>query len=234
MAGGVTGVEALIRWDRPGLGIQAPALFIPIAEETDLINQVGAWVLATACRQLRAWLDAGRTPPQLAINLSARQLRQPTLLGDVAAVLRQTGIPPGLLEFEITESMAMENPQKATLLLRELRAMGIVLAIDDFGTGYSSLSCLKRLPLDYLKIDRSFVADITRDASDLAICRGTIALAHNLGLKVIAEGVETAAQFELLRQNDCDEVQGFHFARPLPLAELEDFLRCHPLHLPDR
>ncbi|MDO8930878.1 MAG: EAL domain-containing protein, partial [Rhodocyclaceae bacterium] len=230
MAGRVIGVEALIRWERPGRGIQLPGAFIAVAEETDLINRIGEWVLAAACRQIRAWLDAGRPALQLAINISARQLRQVSLLGRVAEVLKEYAIPPGVLEFEITESVAMENPQKASVLLGELRSMGIGLAIDDFGTGYSSLAYLKRLPLDYLKIDRSFIADITENANDLAIARGTIALAHSLGLKVIAEGVETAEQLELLRLNHCDEVQGFYFARPLPLAELEEFLGRHPLH----
>ncbi|CAG0984654.1 partial putative signaling protein, partial [Rhodocyclaceae bacterium] len=228
MDGRITGVEALIRWNRPQRGLQSPGVFIPIAEETDLINRIGDWVLATVCRQIRAWLDAGLRPPHVAVNLSARQLRQPSLLGHVSHVLAATGVPAELLEIEITESMAMENPHKAALLLQEFKAMGIALAIDDFGTGYSSLSYLKRLPLDYLKIDRSFVADITVDPNDLAIAKGTIALAHSLGLKVIAEGVETDGQLELLRAHGCDEVQGYLFARPLPVAELETFLLKHP------
>ena len=228
MDGRVTGAEALIRWNRPGKGLQPPSVFIPIAEETDLINRIGDWVLATVCRQIRSWLDAGLRPPHIAVNLSARQLRQPSLLGHVSAVLAATGVPAELLEIEITESMAMENPHKAALLLQEFKGMGIALAMDDFGTGYSSLAYLKRLPLDYLKIDRSFVADITVDANDLAIAKGTIALAHSLGLKVIAEGVETEGQLDLLRSHGCDEVQGYLYARPLPPAELETFLLKYP------
>ncbi len=222
--GRVTGVEALIRWNRPGHGLQLPDRFIPIAEESELIVLIGEWVLAGVVRQLREWLDAGLSAPSVAINLSARQLRLTSLPEQIAAAMRGADLPAALLEFEVTESMAMENPERASLLLGQLRNMGIRLAIDDFGTGYSSLSYLKRLPFDYLKIDRSFVAEITHDNNDLAIVRGTIALAHSLGLTVVAEGVETTAQLALLTGADCDEFQGFHFARPLPADELVAFL----------
>jgi diguanylate cyclase (GGDEF)-like protein/PAS domain S-box-containing protein len=224
----VTGVEALIRWNRPGHGLQLPGRFIPIAEESDLIILIGEWVLAAVAAQLQAWRKAGVAVPSVAINLSARQLRLANLPGQVAAVLQASGLPATLLEFEVTETMAMENPEKASRLLGELRDMGIALAIDDFGTGYSSLAYLKRLPFDHLKIDRSFVAGITHDQNDVAIVRGTIALAHSLGLTVVAEGVETAEQLALLRIADCDEFQGFHFSRPLPADELEVFLGKHP------
>ena len=224
MHGKITGVEALVRWQRPEGDLRSPAAFIPVAEETDLINHIGEWVLLAACRQIRQWLDAGRAPIRVAVNLSARQLRQADLPTRVSAVLAATGIPPSLLKFEITESMAMDNPDRAITLLHGLKTLGVSLAIDDFGTGYSSLAYLKRLPIDYLKIDRSFVDDIVIDPNDQAIARGTIALAHSLGLKVIAEGVEDAEQLEVLRQNHCDEVQGFYFARPLTVTDLERFL----------
>jgi diguanylate cyclase (GGDEF)-like protein/PAS domain S-box-containing protein len=225
--GRVTGVEALIRWNRPGHGLQPPGRFIPIAEESDLIILIGEWVLATAAAQLVAWQKAGIEMPSVAINLSARQLRLAGLPGQIAAVLQDSRLPAALLEFEVTETMAMENPERASRLLGELRDMGIALAIDDFGTGYSSLAYLKRLPFDHLKIDRSFVAGIAHDQNDVAIVRGTIALAHSLGLTVVAEGVETAEQLALLKSADCDEFQGFHFSRPLPADELEVFLGKH-------
>lgn len=225
--GRVTGVEALIRWNRPGHGLQPPGRFIPIAEESDLIILIGEWVLATAAAQLVAWQKAGIEMPSVAINLSARQLRLAGLPGQIAAVLQDSRLPAALLEFEVTETMAMENPERASRLLGELRDMGIALAIDDFGTGYSSLAYLKRLPFDHLKIDRSFVAGIAHDPNDVAIVRGTIALAHSLGLAVVAEGVETAEQLALLKSAECDEFQGFHFSRPLPADELEVFLGKH-------
>jgi diguanylate cyclase (GGDEF)-like protein len=226
-SGEITGVEALIRWNRPEHGLQLPDGFIPIAEESDLIIQIGDWVLATVIRQLRTWLDAGIPAPAVAINLSARQLRLANLPEQIGAVMRKNAIPAHLLEFEVTESLAMENPERASLVLRELRRMGISLAIDDFGTGYSSLSYIKQLPFNRLKIDRSFVTEIVADPSDLAIVRGTIALAHSLGLKVVAEGAEDAEQFALLKSAGCDEFQGFYFSAPLPFDKLEVFLGIH-------
>lgn len=223
--GGITGIEALIRWNRPGYGLQLPGDFIAIAEESDLIIRLGDWVLTTATRQLRAWLDAGRSPPPVAVNLSVRQLRLTDLPMKIANAVDAAALPTHLLEFELTESMAMENPERAAKLLGELRGMGSRLAIDDFGTGHSSLSYLKSLPFDYLKIDRSFVAGIAHDLSDFAIVRGTIALAHSLGLSVVAEGVETLEQHTLLKSVGCDEFQGFYLSRPLPLNELEAFLK---------
>jgi diguanylate cyclase (GGDEF)-like protein/PAS domain S-box-containing protein len=223
--GQVTGVEALIRWKRPGHGLLLPGQFIPVAEENDLILLIGDWVLNAVARQRRVWLDAGLSIPPVGINLSVRQLRQLTLPGRIAEVMNATGLPPYLLEFEVTESMAMDDPEKATLLLRELRVMGVSLAIDDFGTGHSSLSYLKSLPVDYLKIDRSFVAGITHDSGDLAIVRGTIAMAQSFGLTVVAEGVETAEQLALLMSAECDEFQGFYFSRPLPVDEFEAFMK---------
>ncbi|MDP1734322.1 MAG: EAL domain-containing protein [Sulfuritalea sp.] len=225
--GRMTGVEALIRWNRPDHGLQLPERFIPIAGESDLIVLIGDWVLAAVIRQLRAWQEAGIPAPSVAINLSARQLRQASLPQHVAAALEEAGLPARLLGFEVTESTAMENPERSALLLRGLCSMGISLAIDDFGSGHSSLSALKQLQFDYLKIDRAFFAEITHDSNDMAIVRGTIALAHSLGIKVVAEGVETAEQLSLLRSADCDEFQGFHFSRPLPSDELESFIKNH-------
>ncbi len=225
--GRITGIEALIRWNRPDQGLQLPGSFIPIAAESDLIVRIGDWVLATVASQLRKWLDVGIPVPAVAINLSARQLRLPGFPQQIADLMRENAVPAGLLELEVTESMAMENPERASAVLKELRHMGISLAIDDFGTGYSSLSYIKQLPFNRLKIDRSFIAGIALNPGDFAIVRGTIALAHSLGLKVVAEGTETAEQFALLKSADCDEFQGFHFSAPLPADELEAFLDIH-------
>ncbi len=211
----VIGVEALLRWEPPNEEMIAPDRFIAIAEETGLIVPIGAWVLKEACRQLRAWLDAGVPPLRMAVNLSARQLRNADLLATVSEALADSGIPPHLLELEITESAIMEKPEEAIKVLQALKQRGIKLAVDDFGTGYSSLAYLKLFPIDHLKIDRSFVRDIERDPDDAAIAISTIALAHSLGLKVVAEGVETRDQLLLLQRNGCDEVQGFLFSRPL-------------------
>ena len=221
-----TGVEALIRWHHPTDGMISPIRFIPIAEETGLIVEIGEWVLRNACREMRKWLDAGLKPIRIAVNVSARQLRRRDFCEVVAGVLAESGLPPELLELEITESSVMENPEEAIDILQRVGRMGVTLAIDDFGTGYSSLAYLKLFPIDHLKIDRSFVADIEIDLNDRAIAFGTIALAHSLGLNVIAEGVETEDQLELLRTNGCDEVQGYLFSKPLNSAAAYAFLRA--------
>jgi EAL domain-containing protein (putative c-di-GMP-specific phosphodiesterase class I) len=221
-----TGVEALLRWHTDEDGFISPARFIPIAEETGLIVGIGTWVLREACRQMRAWLDAGLAPVRVAVNLSARQLKQRDFPETVAQALADSGLPAHLLELEITESAVMEQPREAIQLLTELRGMGVTLAIDDFGTGYSSLAYLKLFPIDHLKIDRSFVADIEHDLNDRSIAFGTIALAHSLGLNVIAEGVETEDQLELLSCNGCDEIQGYLFSKPLPADQALDFLKA--------
>ena len=223
-----TGVEALARWHHPTEGMISPARFIPVAEETGLIVDIGEWVLNNACREMKRWIDAGLRPMRIAVNVSARQLRRRDFCETVANALTTSGLPPELLELEITESSVMESPQEAIRILESLGRMGVTLAIDDFGTGYSSLAYLKLFPIDHLKIDRSFVADIETDLNDRAIAFGTIALAHSLGLKVIAEGVETEDQLELLRANGCDEVQGFLFSKPLNSAAAFAYLhaRC--------
>mgnify|MGYP001111686348 CR=1 FL=1 len=234
MTGRLTGLEALLRWQLEGEAPLGPAQFIAIAEESGLIDEIGDWVIVTVCRQLRAWIDQGLDAPCVAINLSTRQLRQPDLAVKVGRMLVESGLSPDMMEFEVTETAAMENPQTAARRLDELGAMGLTMSVDDFGTGYSTLSRLRSLPLDALKIDRSFVRDIASDANDLAIARGTIALAHSLGLRVVAEGVETMAQWQLLRGLGCDEVQGYLIACPAPAEELAGILALGSIQLAAR
>lgn len=219
------GVEALLRWSTPEDGMIGPNEFIPVAEETGLVIGIGNWVLREACQQLQAWRQAGLPDLTVAVNVSARQLLQRGFLDAVESALKDSGLPPALLELEITESVLMNDPKEAIATLDQLRDMGVSLAIDDFGTGFSSLSYLKLLPIHQLKIDRSFVADLEYDLNDRAIAFGTIALAHSLGLKVVAEGVETEDQLELLRVNGCDNVQGYLFSRPLNANAAFDFLK---------
>jgi len=226
--GRVVGVEALIRWQHPRRGLVPPDMFIPIAEDTGLILPIGDFVLKTACRQLAAWLSEGLPPFRMAVNLSARQFKQSNLPTMLTEILAETGIDPHMLELEITESSAMDNPETAILHLRRLREMGVKLAIDDFGTGYSSLSYLKLFPVNRLKIDRSFVKDIASGSDDAEIAAATIALAHTLGKEVVAEGVETNAQLKFLRYQQCDIVQGYFFSHPLSAEAIVDYLWEHP------
>lgn len=222
VTGSIVGVEALLRWEPPGQPVVFPEDFIPIAEETGLIMPIGEWVLRTACAQNKAWQTLGRFPKmKVAVNLSARQFKQQDIVKMVSRVLSQTGCAASSLELEITESIIMENPEAAVQTLQNLSDMGVHLSIDDFGTGYSSLSYLKRFPINSLKIDRSFVRDITIDADDAAIAKAVIALAHSLKLQVIAEGVETAEQMAFLREQRCDQVQGYYLSRPLTVDALE-------------
>ena len=223
--GRCVGIEALARWHHPVLGEISPLKFIPIAEESGLIEALGSWVLEEACRQLSAWRADGIKSLRMAVNLSAQQLRSPGLVQSVDAVLKRHGLKGSDLELEITESVAMENPERAIDQLQALRDLGIQLAIDDFGTGYSSLAYLKRLPIQMLKLDRTFVRDIETDPSDAEISAATLALAHNLGLKVTAEGVETEAQRDYLIQHQCDFMQGYLFSKPLPVEEALSYLR---------
>jgi len=215
----IVGAEALIRWMHSSEGVIPPAEFIPLAEELGLIIPIGDWVLRTACTQMKAWHDAGLPKINIAVNLSARQFRQPNLVEVIAQALRDSGLEPGYLELEITESMMMDNVEQAALTLGKLKATGIKLSIDDFGTGYSSLSYLKRLPIDVLKIDRTFVSDITGDADGAPIVRSIITLAHSLKLKVIAEGVENGEQLAYLRAHRCDVMQGYYFSKPLSVVD---------------
>jgi EAL domain-containing protein (putative c-di-GMP-specific phosphodiesterase class I) len=197
----------------------SPLTFIPVAEEIGLIESIGRWVLEEACRQLAEWKSAGHGPIRMAVNLSAHQLSSPHLLDTVRDCLDRYHLVAGELELEITESVAMENPEHAIDLLRALNALGVQLAIDDFGTGYSSLAYLKNLPIQTLKLDRAFVRDIETDANDAAISTATLALARSLGLKVVAEGVETQAQRDFLLANGCDLLQGYLFGKPEPAAD---------------
>jgi diguanylate cyclase (GGDEF)-like protein len=220
----IVGMESLLRWHHPELGLVQPAEFIPLAEDTGMIVPIGEWVLHTACGQSKSWQEAGFAPLSLAVNLSARQFQQQNLAEVVVRILKETGLNAHDLELELTESSIMKNAESAVRTLGELKAMGVKIAIDDFGTGYSSLGYLKRLPIDTLKIDRSFVCDVTTDPDDAALVMAIITLAHNLRLKVIAEGVETEEQLRFLHLLRCDEWQGYLFSRPLPVEAFEDLL----------
>jgi diguanylate cyclase (GGDEF)-like protein/PAS domain S-box-containing protein len=219
-SGDIIGVEALLRWERKDEGMMLPGKFIPLLEETSLIIPVGEWVLRQACRDHQAWVGMGHKPTPVAVNLSARQFRDRGLVEMVRRVLDETGIAPEMIEVEITESCVMEDPEETLKILQSFHEMGLHIAIDDFGTGYSSLSYLKRFPLDVLKIDRSFVADIPEDEDDAAIIDTIIAMGHRLKLSVIAEGVETEDQAEFLREHGCDNVQGYFYDRPMPSEDL--------------
>jgi EAL domain-containing protein (putative c-di-GMP-specific phosphodiesterase class I) len=223
--GKVTGVEALLRWERPGHGLVPPAEFVPLLEDTGLIVQVGEWVIAEACRQVETWRKAGRAPVSIAINISARQFATRNLGEVIKRVLDAHNADPHYIELELTESLLMVNTEEAVRTLEYLKSLGLRLSIDDFGTGYSSLAYLKRFPIDALKIDRSFIDQITTDVGDATITRAVIGMAHNLGLKVVAEGVETEDQLAFLSANGCDEAQGYYFARPQTGAQMATWLR---------
>jgi PAS domain S-box-containing protein/diguanylate cyclase (GGDEF)-like protein len=223
-SGRIVGAEALLRWHHPQQGVIPPAVFIPLAEETGLILPIGDWVLSTACAQQRAWRDAGLPLVPVAVNLSAHQFDD-RIVATVGRVLAECGIEPQLLELELTETASMADAGKSCALLAQLKQMGIRLAIDDFGTGFSSLNYLKRFPVDKLKLDRTFVADLLHDEDDVAISRAVIAMAHGLRLTVVAEGVESAGQLAVLREHGCDLMQGYYFSRPVPAAEYGRMLR---------
>jgi diguanylate cyclase (GGDEF)-like protein len=222
--GRIVGAEALLRWQHPELGLVPPGQFIPLAEETGLILPIGEWVLATACRQSREWLDAGHPALPISVNMSAANFRAGNLPELVERALAANSLVPDHLELEVTESLLMHHVDEAIHLLRRLKAAGVRLSIDDFGTGYSSLSYLKRFPLDVLKIDRSFVIDVATNAGDRAITSAIIALAHSLGLGVVAEGVETRVQAELLQSLGCHVMQGYLYSKPVPAAQFEALL----------
>jgi len=217
--GRIVGCEALLRWNHPELGAVPPATFIPIAEDSGLIVPIGDWVLRAACGQARSWLDAGLPPLSVAVNISARQFLQQDVVGWVVRTLGETGLPADQLELELTETLIAQDMEKVTSTLTELRELGVRIAIDDFGTGYSNLGYLTRFHVDSLKIDRSFVSGMLDERGDDAIVRAAISLAHNLGLRVVAEGVETERHSDLLREYDCDEMQGYYFSPPVPPAD---------------
>jgi len=224
----IIGVEALIRWQHPTKGLMGALDIIPIAEESGLIVEIGEWVLRRACEQAREWREAGLPPLRIAVNVSTRQMHQERLIAVIKQIFHDTDMPPGQLEIEITES-TLQSEEACLATLQELKSLGVTLAIDDFGTGYSCLSSLKNLPIHRVKIDRAFVRDMPQDLNDVAIAEAIIAMAHRLHLQVIAEGVETVAQEELLRSRGCDEVQGYLYAKPLPAAELIAMLSQHAL-----
>ncbi|MFC1837544.1 EAL domain-containing protein [Thermodesulfobacteriota bacterium] len=217
------GMEALLRWKHPEKGMIAPGDFIPLAEETGLIDPIGEWVLRAACTQNKLWQDAGYPPVMVSVNMSGRQFNKKSVTDDIANILEETGLKPEFLGLEITESVIMQDVKSTISKLRQLQDMGISLSIDDFGTGHSSLSYLKLFPIDNLKIDRSFVFNITSDSTDAAIAASVILLAHSMNLKVVAEGVETREQLEVLRQQGCDHVQGFLFSKPIAADEFVPF-----------
>jgi EAL domain-containing protein (putative c-di-GMP-specific phosphodiesterase class I) len=223
--GSVVGMEALLRWQHPSKGLVSPDEFIPLAEDTGLIVPIGRWVIEEACAQNKAWQRAGMPHLRVAINISAVQFKQKDLLDTIKYALETSGLSPEFLEVEVTETVVMQNASQAIVTLEKLSEMGIHVSIDDFGTGYSSLSYLKRFPIDKLKIDRSFIREISSDRDDAAIVRATIALAHNLRLRVIAEGVETEDQLQFLRALGCDEYQGYYKSKPLPANEFARQMR---------
>ena len=229
--GGITGVEALLRWENPELGTVTPTQFIPVAEETGLIVPIGRWALETACKQNAAWQARGLPPIRMAVNLSLAQLVDDFLIDDIKNALKFSGLSPDHLELEITESMIMHNPVRMIPVLSSIKALGVHLAIDDFGTGYSSLAQIKNFPLDTLKVDRSFIRNIPRDKENMAITRAILAMGKTLSLTVVAEGVETEEQINFLRQFSCDEMQGFYFSKPVTPDSFAEFMGRH-MHIP--
>jgi diguanylate cyclase (GGDEF)-like protein/PAS domain S-box-containing protein len=223
----ITGVEALLRWHNPEMGSVTPTRFIPVAEETGLIVPIGRWVLKTACAQNVAWQNQGLPEVCIAVNLSIRQLMDDHLVKDIRDILKETGLAPNLLELEITESMLMQNPERMIRILTEIKNLGVHLAIDDFGTGYSSLAQIRRFPIDTLKVDRSFIHDLSKDPEDRAITEAIIAMGKTLSLTVVAEGVETVEQEAFLRERACDQMQGYYFSKPIAPDQFADLLANH-------
>jgi EAL domain-containing protein (putative c-di-GMP-specific phosphodiesterase class I) len=226
ITGKVTGLEALLRWQHPELGLVSPDQFIGIAENSGLIVQIGEWVLKTACSQARKWQDEGLLAGKVAINVSAIQFRQEGFCRLIRRVLQETGLAAQYLELELTESLLLTNAELMLPVVQELRAIGLTLAIDDFGTGYSSFLYLKQLQVSKFKIDRTFIRDVAENSDDAAIAAAIISMAKSLRLKVIAEGVENEAQVSFLRAHRCDEIQGYYFSKPLAVDEVADKLRA--------
>jgi len=220
----IVGMEALVRWNHPHKGIICPQEFVPLAEETGIINEIGLWVMIAACLQVKEWAKQGYGAYSIAVNLSGVQLENGNIIHQVKHVLGETGIDPSLLELEITESTIMQHPERVIEVLKRLKEMGVKLSVDDFGTGYSSLNYLKRFPIDLLKIDAAFVRDVETDADDRAIIQSIIALAKSMRLKVVEEGVESLEQIELLRSMECDYIQGYYVGKPVGAEEFEDLV----------
>lgn len=223
-SGRIVGLEALLRWRHPGKGMVSPTVFVPILEELGLIELVGEWVLRTACRQHRVWRERGLSPPRIAVNVSGRQFLRLGFAETVERILTEEGTAVTAVELEITETVLAHDTDVCIETLRRLKRLGLEIALDDFGTGYSSMSYLKRFPVDTLKIDRAFVAECDVNAEDAAICTAILSLARGLGLKTLAEGVETPGQLEFLRREGCQFYQGFFFRRPMPVEEVERLL----------
>jgi EAL domain-containing protein (putative c-di-GMP-specific phosphodiesterase class I) len=224
-SGGIIGLEALLRWQHPELGLVPPDKFIRIAENSGLIVRIGEWVMRTACCQARKWQDEGVPPVSIAVNVSAVQFRQAGFCEFIREVLRETDLSPQYLELELTESLLLANADVTFSVLKELKSMGVSLAIDDFGTGYSSFNYLRQFRVTKLKIDRSFIQDIAVNPDDAAITSAIISMAKSLNLRVIAEGVENEAQMSFLREHQCDEIQGYYFSKPLAVDKVADTLR---------
>lgn len=216
VTGRLIGAEALARWDLPGHGVIQPSKFIPLAEDTGDIVEIGAWVIRQACMQARAWIDGGFPPICISVNCSIKQFRDIHLVDTIKEALEENNLPPAMFGIEITENICMDNPHKVIAILKRIAGLGIVISIDDFGTGYSSLNYLKKFPVHKLKIDRTFISNITTDESDAAIVKTVVFLAHNFGLKVVAEGVETEDHIAFLAELGCDELQGYLISKPLP------------------
>jgi EAL domain-containing protein (putative c-di-GMP-specific phosphodiesterase class I) len=225
--GMITGVEALLRWENPFLGSVTPTRFIPVAEETGLIVPIGRWVLKTACAQNMVWQGQHLPPVRISVNLSLRQLMDDNLIEDIKAILKESGMTPNLLELEISESMLMHNPVHMITVLTKIKKMGVRLAVDNFGTGYSSLTQISHFPIDTLKVDRSFIRNITQDSEDKDIIESIINMGKHLSLTVVAEGVETQSQDEFLRKHICDEMQGFYFSKPVAPDQFAELLRTN-------
>jgi len=233
-SGQISGLEALLRWHHPELGSVSPVQFIPLAEESGLIKGIGEWVLRRACRDIRTWLDKGIKVPHVAVNVSPLQFRDPDLIAQVKSAMSESQVDPALIYLEVTEGALMDDVPRSEATLREFKRLGVKLSLDDFGTGYSSLSYLKRFPFDKVKIDQSFVRDVTTNQSDAVIAKVIISMAHGLGLKVIAEGVETEAQCKMLCTHGCDEIQGYLFSKPISIQAIEELFaegRQLPPHL---
>ncbi|MCI5120397.1 MAG: EAL domain-containing protein [Candidatus Electrothrix sp. AUS4] len=229
LTGQIAGVEALMRWQHPVKGVISPAEFIPVAEEGSLILALGEWGLLEACRQVKVWQEQGLGVIPMAVNLSSKQFQNAELLQVLIKTIHKNKVRAEDLELEITESVLMEDPDKAAELLKDIRKLGVRIAIDDFGTGYSSLAYLKRFPVNTLKIDQAFITDIVRDNNDGAIVGSILTMAKNLNLKVVAEGVETLGQLDLLRKMKCEEIQGYYYSKPLPPEGLAEFVRKNKL-----